>query len=98
MLLLFGLVQGILDSDPQLAEHAEHLRYQYAQYQRTRDAIESAEGSLASFAKVPERVAATMRCAHWRHRSRPVCAASLQLYLLTKDHTGLRCVWAGTRG
>ena len=45
--------QGIIDSDPQLAEHVEHLRYRYAHYQRTRDAIVGAEGSLADFAKVP---------------------------------------------
>lgn len=48
---LMGL-QGIVDGDPMLAEHAEHLKYRFAQYQRTRDAIEAAEGSLANFAKV----------------------------------------------
>lgn len=42
---------GIVDCDPMLAEHAEHLKYRFAQYQRTRDAIEAAEGSLAHFAK-----------------------------------------------
>jgi hypothetical protein len=46
-------LQGIVNSDPQLAEYAEHLKYRYAQYQQTRDAIEGAEGSLANFAKVP---------------------------------------------
>ena len=50
-------LQGIVDSDPQLAEHAEHLRYRYAQYQQTRDAIVGAEGSLAEFAKVPNAAA-----------------------------------------
>lgn len=46
------LLQGIVDGDPQLAQHAEHLKYRFEQYRRMREAIEGAEGSLADFARV----------------------------------------------
>lgn len=38
--------------DEQLLGHEEHLRYRFAQYLRTKEAIEQKEGSLQSFAKV----------------------------------------------
>ena len=45
-------MQGFVAGDPQLVAHEDHLRYRYAQYGATREAIEAAEGSLAAFAKV----------------------------------------------
>ena len=45
-------VQGLVESDPQLADHADHLRHRFSLYSERRAAIEAAEGSLAAFAKV----------------------------------------------
>ncbi|KAK9809388.1 hypothetical protein WJX73_000627 [Symbiochloris irregularis] len=42
---------GILSTDPMLEDHSDHLRKRHEQYQRTKAAIEDAEGSLQDFAK-----------------------------------------------
>ena len=47
-----ALYQGVAKVDEQLLAHEEHLRYRFAQYQRTKAAIEQKEGSLQNFAKV----------------------------------------------
>ena len=47
-----ALCQGVAKVDEQLLGHEEHLRYRFAQYLRTKEAIEQKEGSLQSFAKV----------------------------------------------
>ena len=38
--------------DPDLAPHAEHLKYRWRRFLETKAAIEAAEGSLANFALV----------------------------------------------
>ena len=48
---LFPL-QGVLQSDPDLAPHVGHLKYRWQRYVETKKAIEAAEGSLANFALV----------------------------------------------
>ena len=47
-----ALCQGVAKADEQLLGHEEHLRYRFAQYLTTKEAIEQKEGSLQSFAKV----------------------------------------------
>jgi hypothetical protein len=44
--------KGIAKTDETLLAHEEHLKYRFAQYVRTKEAIERREGSLAEFAKV----------------------------------------------
>ncbi|KAL6782734.1 SBE1 [Auxenochlorella protothecoides x Auxenochlorella symbiontica] len=41
----------VLEVDPMLQSHAEHLRYRYQQYQNTRGSIERHAGSLLNFAR-----------------------------------------------
>lgn len=47
--------QAIIDIDPNLAAHEEHLRYRWNQYTSTLASIEQNEGSLANFAKGCDR-------------------------------------------
>lgn len=44
--------QRVLEVDPMLQSHAEHLRYRFQQYQNTRGSIERHAGSLLNFARV----------------------------------------------
>lgn len=44
--------QGVAKTDETLLAHEEHLKYRFAQYVRTKAAIERQAGSLAQFAKV----------------------------------------------
>ncbi|EFN60069.1 hypothetical protein CHLNCDRAFT_33566 [Chlorella variabilis] len=46
---------AIIDIDPNLAAHEEHLRYRWNQYTSTLASIEQNEGSLANFAKGCDR-------------------------------------------
>ncbi|KAK9842677.1 hypothetical protein WJX74_000550 [Apatococcus lobatus] len=46
----------IAASDKDLLPHQEHLTYRYCQFQETKERIETAEGSLANFAKGYERM------------------------------------------
>lgn len=52
--------QAIYEVDPQLLEHTAHLDYRWQQYQQTKEAIETAEGSLLEFAKVRVDPGATL--------------------------------------
>ncbi|GAX82082.1 hypothetical protein CEUSTIGMA_g9510.t1 [Chlamydomonas eustigma] len=41
---------GVVKTDPILSQHTDHLKYRWQQYTKTKEAIESAEGSLTEFA------------------------------------------------
>jgi hypothetical protein len=47
-----AVLQAILENDPLLAPHADHLQYRWQQYERIKGAIVQAEGSLSEFARV----------------------------------------------
>lgn len=42
---------GVLDVDPDLSPHADHLRYRFNQYQTKKELIEKYEGSLEEFSE-----------------------------------------------
>ena len=44
--------QDVVRLDPDLAPHADHLKYRWRRFLETKAAIEAAEGSLANFALV----------------------------------------------
>ena len=46
------LFQGVVQSDPDLMPHVEHLKYRWRRFIETKTAIEAAEGSLTEFSLV----------------------------------------------
>lgn len=42
---------GVVEVDPLLTAHQEHLRYRFREYEKRKTEIEKVEGSLENFAK-----------------------------------------------